>query len=71
MTDREQEANLRAILERFGRRLPNLTAEEKAVVLRGFVQRVTVGTDRALTLDGYLPRVEMFRSPARCGHRLR
>jgi site-specific DNA recombinase len=60
---REQEANMRSILERFGRRLSSLTAHEQRAVVRGFVQRVTVGVDGTVHLDSYLPRVEMFSRP--------
>lgn len=52
--DREQEANLRTVLQRFGRRLANLSATEKSAVIHGFVQRVSVGAD-GIALDSYLP----------------
>jgi len=61
--DREQEANLRVLMQRFGRRLQTLTPEEKATVLRGVVQRVTVSPEGEVTLDSCLP------APARCGVR--
>ena len=64
--DREREASLRAILGRFGKRLAGLRPEEKAVVLRGFVQRIAVGPDGTVSLDSYLPaagrREETFSS---------
>ncbi len=51
---REQEASLRTLLQRFGRRLANLSTTEKSAVIRGFIQRVSVGPD-GITLDSYLP----------------
>lgn len=78
--DGERELTLRTTLQRFGRRLEILTPEERSVVLRGFVRRITVGYDGAVTLDAYLPvapdgtgatnqgRGEMARSSARLEH---
>ncbi len=51
---REQEAGLRALLQRFGRRLANLSTAEKSAVVHGFLQRVSVGRD-GLLIDSYLP----------------
>jgi hypothetical protein len=52
---REQEPSLRALLERFGRRLQAPTPEERMPVVRSFVRRVTVAPDGGFTLDSYLP----------------
>jgi site-specific DNA recombinase len=52
---REQDASLRALLERFGKRLAALAPEERMLVIRGFLRRVTVAPDGGVTLDGYLP----------------
>ncbi len=56
--DREQEASLRTLLKRFDTRLQTLTAEERMLVLRGFVKRVVITPAGEVSIDAYLPSRE-------------